>query len=38
MRRSLSYTSTLDLKYGTGVNLYNISRLAAEQNTPKGTH
>ena len=31
MRQSLSYTRTLDLKYGIGVNLYNISRLIAER-------
>ena len=31
MRQSLSYTRTLDLKYGIGVNLYNISRLVAER-------
>ena len=31
MRKSLSYTLTLNLKYGTSVNLYNISRLAAER-------
>jgi tetratricopeptide (TPR) repeat protein len=31
MRQSLRYTRTLDLKYGIGVNLYNISRLIAER-------
>ena len=31
MRQSLGYTRTLDLKHGIGVNLYNISRLAAER-------
>ncbi|MDX1411250.1 MAG: hypothetical protein R3351_03765, partial [Nitrospirales bacterium] len=31
MRQSLRYTRTLDLKYGIGVNLYNISRLIAEK-------
>jgi len=31
MRQSLSYTRTLDLKFGIGVNLYNISRLIAER-------
>ena len=31
MHQSLRYTRTLDLKYGIGVNLYNISRLIAEK-------
>jgi CHAT domain-containing protein/tetratricopeptide (TPR) repeat protein len=30
MRQSLGYTTTLGLPFGTGVNLYNLSRLAAE--------
>ncbi|MDT7042285.1 CHAT domain-containing protein [Candidatus Nitronereus thalassa] len=30
MRQSLGYTTTLGLSFGTGVNLYNLSRLAAE--------
>jgi len=28
IRQSLGYTQTLDLPFGTGVNLYNLSRLA----------
>ena len=31
LRQSLGYTQTLHLPYGTGVNLYNISRLAVER-------
>lgn len=30
IRQSLGYTTTLELPFGTGVNLYNLSRLAAE--------
>ncbi len=30
IRQSLGYTKTLRLPFGTGVNLYNLSRLAAE--------
>ena len=30
-RQSLNHTQALDLRYGTGVNLYNISRLLADQ-------
>lgn len=30
IRQSLGYTKTLGLPFGTGVNLYNLSRLAAE--------
>ena len=29
-RQSLGYTTTVGLSFGTGVNLYNLSRLAAE--------
>ncbi len=31
LRQSLNHTQTLHLRYGTGVNLYNISRLLTDQ-------
>nr|NKB82255.1 CHAT domain-containing protein [Nitrospirales bacterium] len=31
MRQSLGYTQTLDLNFGTRINVYNLSRLFAEQ-------